>query len=91
MPKITRWAPFWVPFCVTNRAGSEVPGAGSEVPGAGSEVPGAGSEVPGAGPSPGSKKSEKVILRPPPRDQVWTLNRHCQSHFDLKVHFVTFV
>ena len=59
MPKITRWAPCWVPFCVKNRAGSEVPGAGSEVPGAGSEVPGAGSEVPGAGPSPGSNKKRK--------------------------------
>ena len=59
MHKITRWAPFWVPFCEKNRAGSEVPGAGSEVPGAGSEVPGAGSEVPGAGPSPGSKKKRK--------------------------------
>ena len=70
-----------------NRAGSEVPGAGSEVPGAGSEVPGAGSEVPGAGPSPGSKKSEKVILRLPPRDQVGTLNQHCRLFLAVSLCF----
>ena len=38
---------------------------------------------------PGLKKSEKVILRRSPWDQVGTLNHYCRSPLDLQVHFVT--
>ena len=39
---------------------------------------------------PGLKKSEKVILRRSPWDQVGILNHYCRSHLDLQLNFVTF-
>ena len=55
-------------------------------------APGAGSEVLGDicvfVPHLGPKKSEYATS---PQEQPGLLNRHCQSHFDLQVHFLTFV